>query len=146
LSEKPEEDIMVIWMAFFAMICWGVAPIFAKLGLNNVNPAVGLILRTMMAAGMVSAWAGFNSFNMELKTVPLMSWLLIAIEAILATVVGDLAYYVAIKDGDVAVVSIIMSVAPLVTMICAGIFLGEPITSWRVIGACYIIFGLILIM
>jgi transporter family protein len=132
-------------MALFAMVCWGVAPIFAKLGLNNVNPMAGLVLRTMMPACLVTSWVGFSGSIEQLKGIPLNSWVLIGIEAILATVVGDLAYYAAIKNGDVSVVSIIMSVSPLVTMICASIFLGEPLTSWRIMGACYI-FGMILII
>jgi len=137
---------MVIWMAFFAMVCWGIAPIFAKLGLNNVNPMAGLFLRTMMAACLVTSWIGFSGSVEQLKGISFNSWLFIGIEAILATVVGDLAYYTAIKYGDVSVVSIVMSVSPLVTMICSNIFLGEPLTSWRIMGACYIIFGMILIM
>lgn len=137
---------MVYWLAIFGMICWGIAPIFAKVGLNNVNPAAGLVLRTMMAAVLVSGWVGFSGSFENLKGISFESWMLIGIEAILATVVGDLAYYAAIKKGNVAVVSIIMSTSPLVTMICASIFLGEPLTSWRIIGACYIIFGMILIM
>lgn len=137
---------MVIWIALFGMVCWGIAPIFAKLGLNNVNPVAGLVLRTMMAACLVTSWVGFSGTVGQLKGISFNSWLLIGIEAVLATVVGDLAYYTAIKDGNVSVVSIIMSIAPLVTMVCSSIFLGEPLTIWRVIGAGYIIFGMILIM
>lgn len=137
---------MGFWLAILAMVCWGIAPIFAKIGLNNVNPLAGLILRTMIAAGMVTAWIGVSGSIEHIKTVPLGAWGLIAIEALLATVVGDLAYYSAIKLQDVSVVSIIMSTSPLITLICAALFLGEPITTWRVVGACYIIFGIILIM
>lgn len=137
---------MVLWIALFGMVCWGIAPIFAKLGLNNVNPVAGMVLRTMMASILVTGWVGFSGTVGQLKGIPLSSWLLIGVEAVLATVVGDLAYYTAIKDGSVSVVSIIMSVAPLITMVCSSIFLGEPLTVWRVVGAGYIIFGMILIM
>lgn len=137
---------MVLWIALFGMVCWGIAPIFAKLGLSNVNPVAGLVLRTMMAACLVTSWVGFSGGVEQLKGIPINSWLLIGVEAVLATVVGDLAYYTAIKDGNVSVVSIIMSIAPLITMICSSIFLGEPLTVWRIMGAGYIIFGMILIM
>ncbi len=137
---------MILWVALFGMVCWGIAPIFAKLGLNNVNPMAGLVLRTMMAACLVTGWVGFSGSVQQLKGIPLNSWLLIGVEAVLATVVGDLAYYTAIKDGNVSVVSIIMSIAPLITMVCSNIFLGEPLTIWRIMGAGYIIFGMILIM
>lgn len=137
---------MVFWIAIFGMVCWGIAPIFAKVGLSGVNPLAGLMIRTMMAAGMVTVWVGASGSLAQLKGIPLQAWVFIGIEAILATLVGDLAYYAAIKKGDVSVVSMIMSCSPLVTIAFASLFLGEPITSWKIIGACYIIFGMILIL
>jgi transporter family protein len=136
---------MGYFMAIIAMVCWGIAPIFAKIGLNNVNPVAGIVLRTMISAGMVITWIGVSGSLEHIKSVPLGAWGLIAIEALLATVVGDLAYYTAVKSLDVSLVAIIMSTSPLITMACAALFLGEPITIWRVVGAGYIVFGMILI-
>lgn len=137
---------MVFWLAIFGMICWGIAPIFAKVGLTNVNPLAGLALRTMIAAGLVTSWVGFTGTFAQLKSVSLNSWVLIGIEAVLATLIGDLAYYAAIKKGEVSMVTVIMASSPLVTMLCATIFLGEHITAWRAIGASLIIIGIILII
>lgn len=136
---------MVFWIAIFGMVCWGIAPVFAKLGLKNVNPLAGLLIRTMIAASLVALWIGLSGSIEQIVRIPLSSWLFIGIEAMLATVVGDLAYYAAIKNGDVSIVSIIMSASPLVTMICSNVFLGEPLTCWRIMGAGCIIVGLILI-
>lgn len=137
---------MVYWLAIFGMICWGIAPIFAKIGLSNVNPMAGLVLRTLIAAGMVTAWIGVSGNLGQVKQIPFNSWILLGIEAILATLLGDLAYYAAIKRGEVSVVTVIMASSPLVTMICAIIFLGEQITMFRLIGASFIILGIILIL
>ncbi|MGS0763532.1 EamA family transporter [Syntrophomonas curvata] len=137
---------MVYLLAIFGMVCWGVAPIFAKIGLNNANPMAALVLRTLMAAGMVTAWIGVSGSLGQVKQIPFNSWILLGIEAILATLIGDLAYYAAIKRGEVSVVTVIMASSPLVTMICAIIFLGEQITTFRVIGATFIILGIILIV
>lgn len=138
---------MVFWLAVFGMICWGIAPIFAKMGLRNVNPIAGLTLRTILAAGLVSSWVGITGGGFGLlKAIPPMSWLLIGIEAILATLVGDWAYYAAIKHGDVSMVSIIMASSPLVTMLFASVFLGEHITILRVVGACLIVLGILMLM
>jgi Predicted membrane protein len=128
------------------MICWGIAPIFAKIGLRDVNPIAGLTLRTILAAGLVSSWVGITGSLGSLKAIPSMSWLLIGIEAILATLVGDWAYYAAIKHGEVSMVSVIMASSPLVTMLCASVFLGEHITIIRVAGACLIIIGILMLM
>jgi transporter family protein len=136
---------MVFWWAVFAMICWGIAPIFAKLGLSNVHPMTGLLLRTMVAATLITSWVGLTGDVEQIRLVPAKSWILITVEAVLATLVGDLAYFYAIKHGDVSVVSLIMSTSPLVTMACAALFLGEHITGFRVLGALYILLGMFLL-
>lgn len=137
---------MVFWLAIFGMVCWGIAPVFAKIGLNNVNPLSGLVFRTLLAATMIVSWVGISGSIREIKNIPFNACILIALEAILATLVGDLAYYAAIKNGDVSIVTIIMASSPLVTMICATLFLGEQITLIKIMGACFVILGIILIV
>jgi transporter family protein len=137
---------MVFFLAVFGMVCWGIAPIFAKIGLKNVDPSAGLTIRTIFAACVVTSWALMSCNVAQLRGIPLNSWLLIAVEAILATLVGDLAYYAAIKKGDVSLVTIIMSSSPLVTILCAVIFLGEQITLLRLAGAILVVLGIILII
>lgn len=137
---------MVFLLAIFGMICWGIAPIFAKIALENVNPIAGLTLRTLLAASVVSTWMVIGGSFTQVKDIPFKSWILIAVEAILATLIGDLAYFAAIKRGEVSLVTIIMSSSPLVTILFAAIFLGEKITFIRFIGAALIILGIVLVI
>lgn len=143
---------MVFWLSIFGMICWGIAPVFAKVGLDNLEPLPGLIIRTFIASIFVFSFLGiknfigFNGSMVKIMEIPFKTWVLIAIEAILATLVGDLAYYAAIKKGNVSVVTIIMSSSPLVTMLVSTIFLGENITITKIIGAMLIITGIMIIM
>ena len=137
---------MVFWLAVFAMICWGIAPIFAKLGLASVNPLAALVVRTLVAAGLISSFWIASSGGIEpIRAIPAKAWIFIVIEAILATLVGDLAYYAAVKYGEVSMVSIIMSCSPLVTVACAALILSEPVTFWRLLGACFVFLGIILL-
>lgn len=137
---------MVFLLALFGMICWGIAPVFAKIGLRNVDPLAGLVLRTIFASSVVSGWVIVSGSFTKVSSIPVSSWWLIGIEALLATLVGDLAYYAAIKKGDVSIVTIIMSSSPLITILCAVLFLGEQITLMRIIGAGLVVLGIILII
>ncbi len=137
---------MVFLLALFGMVCWGIAPIFAKIGLKNVDPLSGLVLRTIIASSVVCGWVIFSGSFTKVSSIPANSWWLIAVEALLATLVGDLAYYAAIKKGDVSLVTIIMSSSPLITILCAVIFLGEQISTLRLIGAGLVMLGIILIV
>lgn len=137
---------MVFWLAIFGMVCWGIAPVFAKVGLNNMDPLPGLIIRTLTASIFALSSMGFGGNICKMKNISLITWVFIAIEALLATFLGDLAYYAAIKKGDISVVTVIMSSSPLVTMLMAIIFLGEQITAVRIIGAGLVVVGIMLIM
>jgi len=137
---------MVFLLALFGMVCWGIAPIFAKIGLKNVDPLSGLVLRTIIASSVVCGWVFLSGSFTKVSSIPANSWWLIAVEALLATLVGDLAYYAAIKKGDVSLVTIIMSSSPLITILCSVLFLGEQITMLRIIGAGLVMLGIVLIV
>lgn len=137
---------MVVFLALFGMICWGIAPVFAKAALKEINPAAGLVLRTIFAANVVSCWVILSGSFSNVSKIPVGTWWLIGTEALLATLVGDLAYYAALKKGDVSLVTIIMSSSPLITILCSVLFLGEQMTLIRVIGAGLVIVGIILIV
>ena len=137
--------MLVLICACFGMACWGLAPIFGKLGLQGVNPVTAISLRTLLAAIMVLGWVtctrGYNDFT----NVPATFWVYIIIEALLATLVGDLAYFAALKYGNVNQVSLIMSCAPVVTMLASFFFLGEFASYRQILGALLISVGLALV-
>ena len=137
---------MVFWLAIFGMICWGIAPVFAKIGLNNVDPLPGLIIRTLTASIFAISCIGFNGNAIRIKNISLGTWIFIAIEALLATFVGDLAYYAAIKKGNISIVTVIMASSPIVTMIMSIMFLGEQVTMFKVIGVGLVVVGIMMIV
>ncbi|QDR79161.1 EamA family transporter [Sporomusa termitida] len=136
---------MFLVYALAGVFCLGLAPLFGKTVLNTVNPVTAFVLRTMIAAVIIAAWflsaKGFN----ELLTVPPSLWIIITIEAVLAALLGDLAYFYALKDGNINEVSLIMSCAPLVTISLSYFLLNEVITGSQLIGAVFITIGLVLI-
>lgn len=135
---------MVFLLAFIGMTCWGIAPLFVKLGLKDINPLVGLAVRTTFTIIIIFGWMFIDGSILKLKSISSTALILLGIEALLATLIGDLAYFAAIKRGAVSLVTIIMSSSPLITIICSVIFLGEHISMSRIAGACLIILGIIL--
>ncbi len=136
---------MAVLFAVLGMLCWGLAPIFGKLGLMGVNPITALCLRTFIASSMVLGWVLLNRTYNDFGNVPPQFWLLIAVEAILATLVGDLAYFMALKYGNVNQVSLIMSCAPIVTLFSSFMLLGETISIYQAVGAFFISIGLMMV-
>ncbi|HEX2938606.1 MAG TPA: EamA family transporter [Ruminiclostridium sp.] len=137
---------MFYLFAIIGMICWGISPIFAKLGLKDVNPLIGLSIRTMFATLVVFAWLLISGNIVELKAIPVKTVLLLIAEAFIATLVGDLFYFAALKKGSASIVMLIMSCSPLVTILFSILIFNEKITLVKSIGAGLIIIGIYLLV
>ncbi len=136
---------MGIFLAFMAMICWGISPLFGKLGLIKVHSITALSIRTLFAATLILGWNMYFGGFKDFQTIPLKNFIFILLEALLATLVGDLTYFMALKRCNINQVNLIMSSSPIVTMLASYAFLKERATCYQVIGALLIISGLILV-
>lgn len=136
----------VFFLAIFGMICWGLAPVFGKLGLSKADPLAGLALRTYLSTGLLTVFIILSGKWVHIREIPKQSYVYIGIEGVLATLVGDLAYYAALKYGEVSFVTLIMSSSPLVSIIASCWILNEQITLTKFIGAVLILAGLTLVV
>lgn len=124
---------------------WGLAPIAGKIGLEGVNALVALALRTLIASALVLGFVlGAGGWH-YLERIPPRAWVPIGVEAILATLVGDLAYYLALKNGRASTVALVMALSPLVTVVAARLALDEPLSPPKVVGAVLIVAGVALV-
>lgn len=130
-------------LALIGMVFWGVAPIFGKLGLKRVDPTTGLYLRTLVAASLVVGWMMISGGFYSLQKVPVRSWFWITLEAICATLLGDLAYYGALKCGNTGAISVILAAAPILTVMLALFLFHERLNLPQMIGALLVVTGLI---
>lgn len=126
------------------MVCWGITPVFVKLGLKQLDPHIGLAIRTATTTIILTGWMIADGSFARLGQVPVSALIFLIIEAFIATFVGDLAYFAAVKNGSVSLVAIILSCSPLVTMLISMLFLHEAVTATKVVGALLIIGGIVL--
>lgn len=131
--------------ALLAAFLFGLAPIFGKLGLENVNPAVALSIRSFVISGIMLGWLILSKNINPVADVGMTSWALIALEGICAALIGQLFYYYALKSGDASTVVPIIASFPLFTFIIATFFLGDKVTLSKVGGIASIVLGIILL-
>lgn len=136
---------MVILYALIGAFCLGLAPLFGKTAVAGVNPITAFTLRTVIAAVLVMAWFASSKGMQEFSSLPGSFWLIITVEAILAALLGDLAYFYALKQGNINEVSLIMSCAPLFTITLSYFCMGEVVTRNQLVGALFITIGLVFI-
>jgi transporter family protein len=140
-----QQSMNGLFLAILAAICWGVAPVAAKLALQDVSPMIGMSVRSALAALMVLTWLIASGHYHVIAQVDGRSMTWLVIEALLATVVGDALYFSALKHSHAGQVSLIMAASPLITLLTAVLLLGEPLSEAKVIGAALVIGGLLLI-
>jgi bacterial/archaeal transporter family protein len=137
--------LAAFWLALFGALCWGLAPLFGKVGLRGLNSLDGLVARTMITVLLVTGLALVNGFVWRMGAIPGRCWLFLAAEAFLATFAGDLAYYSAIKKGEIGQTALILAASPLITYWAGWYFLGESLSPLKLVGAAFIIIGVILV-
>lgn len=136
---------MVFLYAFVAVLCLGLAPFFGKSIINSINPLTAFAIRTVIAAALVLGWLLVNPTNIEIRNLPLGFWLTVTLEAAVAAVFADLAYFYALEKGSISQVALVISCAPLVTMAIGYIAFNEALSAKQIAGALLITSGLIII-
>ena len=127
--------------ALIVMLCWGIAPIFAKIGLSKLPPLTAVVFRNTFIAIMFIAAITFSGQAKTLFTSDARSIIIILIEASLAGIVGQYFYYKAVKVWEASRVLPIVGAFPLVTFIIATIILAEKITLAKSIGVVLVVIG-----
>lgn len=123
----------------------GLAPIFGKFGLKNVDPAVALSIRSFFISAIMLGWLMLNRDINPVTNISLGGWIFIALEGLCAALLGQLFYYYALKSGDASMVVPLIASFPLFTFIIASIFLGDKVTVTKIAGLGLIIMGVVLI-
>jgi transporter family protein len=128
-----------------AVIFWGLAPIFSKLGLKKLDPMLALTIRTLVIAVIMLVVCAVTGKIADIGHVRSKDILLISAEGIFAAILGQFAYYAALKLGDASKVAPLVAVYPAVTVLAAILFLGEKLTWNKVTGLVIIIVGIFII-
>ncbi len=70
---------------------------------------------------------------------------LLALGGLLASVVGEMAFYHALKSGAISQVTPVAGAYPVVTVLLGWLVLGEPITVSGGLGAACVVVGVFLL-
>ncbi|BAS25902.1 transporter [Limnochorda pilosa] len=132
-------------VALFGAACWGIAPIFGKLGLRNVHPADGLAARSLVTLLFMAGWVLLGGRARQVCAISCRDWFFLGAEAFLATLAGDLAYYAALKWGAAGQAAVVLAASPLVTVGLSRWILHEEMHAHQVLGALLVVAGLVLL-
>lgn len=126
-------SILNSWQAW-ALLSAGFAAltaIFAKVGVENVDPDFATFVRTIVILFALAALLAATGAWQAPSTVSTKSWLFLVLSG-LATGASWVCYFRALKIGDAAKVAPIDKLSVVMVSVFAVVFLGERLspTSW----------------
>ena len=122
---------------------WGMVPVLEKIGLSlGAMPAsvavlvrsVGVLVGLVVCTIVWQPWAA-------LRAVPWRAGLLLAAGGLLASFVGQLAFYQALRVGAVSRITPVAGAYPLVAALTGWLILREPFTPGRALGVFLVVAG-----
>ncbi|MBI4533867.1 MAG: EamA family transporter [Candidatus Melainabacteria bacterium] len=125
---------------------WGIIPFFEKhavaavdngfaaVAIRNIGAAIGIFLPLVSASARAA-----------LPTVPLKAVLFLIFAGFIGSVVGQLTYLTAMRLGEVSRVTPVAATWPVVTLVVALAFMGEPISLKKILAVGFIVGGVLLL-
>jgi drug/metabolite transporter (DMT)-like permease len=129
-------------LAVGAMLCWALYTVGSRPMLATRSPVV--VTGYSMAVGSVLylpiAAPGLRA--LEWTAVRPAAWIALVLSGLLALYVSYMIWYTAVQSIGSTRTSMYSNVTPIVAMTVAFVWLGEPITTRKLIGAAAVIAGL----
>ena len=134
------------YFALMTALVWGIVPILEKMGVSRTTPLAGVFLRSCGVIVGIFILALFNNSALRtaLKADP-RTIVYLVLGGFMASILGQILFYNALKTGEVSKVVPIAGIYPLVSFIIGVIFLGEGVTFAKLSGVTMVIFGLFLL-
>lgn len=140
-----QHDLFTLILLFVTMVLWGSTPLFEKLGLKDVEPLAGILVRSLaVTVVMVIIFLSTGRMH-EVARMSLKNILLFSASGIMAGLVAMWTYYYVLKSGTMSKIVPIAAAYPLITAILSALVLKEGITFQRIVGIILTIVGIILV-
>jgi len=133
---------VVVFLLIITALLWGITPIFEKMGLEKVDPLIGVTIRsTIVTAGLffLIFLLGKGKALMEMDG---KSFLLFGISGLMSGLLGMWTYFTVLKMEATSKIVPIAASYPLVTAVLSFFILKEGLTLPRVIGTVLIVVGI----
>jgi len=138
-------DSVTVLFAFLALVGFGSGAICDKLALRGLSANTAVVARSLMTAVIFAGYGALAGQFRRIAAAPAipLAWLVAGV--VVNPVLGQLAFYKALKVGEASRVIPIAASYPLVTVILAVAFLGEKLTTPKVAGVLCIVVGIVLL-
>ena len=124
------------------MVCWSIYSVVAQPLLRRHSPLIvtGYSMAIGAALYVIASLPTFLATNWD--AISATSWALMALSSLLALAFAYMVWYTAVQRIGSSRTAIYSNLTPIVAMIVAAVWLGEPIGMVQIAGAATILSGL----
>ena len=130
--------------ALLSAVFAALTAIFAKIGVNAVNPDLATFIRTVVVIVVLAGIVTVTGSWQTPATIPGRTWIFLAFSG-LGTGLSWLAYFRALKLGNASQVAPIDKLSVVFVAIFAAVFLGERLSLINWLGVALIGTGAVLV-
>ncbi len=132
--------------AIISMVFAGITSVLAKFGMKNLNSDTALAIRTSIVFSIIIANAFlFRNAYTEIQGTSLKNIFFLTLSGI-TTSLSWIFYYRAMKEGQVSYVASIDKASIVITLILSFVLLKEPVTAKVLLGAGFILTGMVILI
>lgn len=144
-NDKENKENNWIIFAFLTAVFTSLATILGKFGINNINPNLGTMLRTIVILVIIWGVIIIKKEYIDLRKITKKNILFIFLSGI-STGISWLFYFMALKDGEVSIVFPVEKLSAAVAILISIIFLKEKLDKKGILGFISIILGTLLLI
>jgi drug/metabolite transporter (DMT)-like permease len=131
-------------LVFCGMLCWSIYSVVAQPMLQRHSPLVVTGYSLAIGATCYFLVAIPTLLSTQWAMISLTSWVLMGLSSLLALALSYMIWYTAVQRIGSSRTAIYSNLTPIVAILVAAIWLGEPIAAPQIIGAITILGGVFL--
>jgi len=143
-NEKNGEDNWLIYALLTALFT-SLATILGKVGIKDINPNLGTMLRTIIILVIIWSVIFIKKEYKDIHKLNKKNILFIVLSGV-STGLSWLFYFMALKKGEASIVFPIEKLSAAVAILISVIFLKEKLDKKGMLGFCMIIGGTLLLI
>jgi drug/metabolite transporter (DMT)-like permease len=128
-------------LVFCGMVCWSIYSVVAQPMLRRHSPLIVTGYSMAIGAACYFLIAIPTLVGTHWAMLSLTSWMLMALSSLLALALSYMIWYTAVQRIGSSRTAIYSNLTPIVAILVAAIWLGEPIAAPQIIGAITILGG-----
>lgn len=132
-----------VLFALLAALCYGISPLFEKIGLRQAQPMAAVFIRALITCLYTGIYLALGGNWQPLSQWSPRTWSAIMVSGVAGVLLAQYFYFMALRHGQAARVVPIAGSYPLFACILAALFLGEKLSPGRILGISLIVAGII---